>query len=77
MLIAVGIWMVVDRSFMATITGEPLYAVAAYLIIAGGALVFVFSFIGCFGAVTENRVFLWIVSVWFFCTQYITVLVWQ
>jgi len=59
-LLSVGIWMVVDRSFMATITGEPLYAVAAYIIIAGGALVFVFSFIGCYGAITENRVMLWI-----------------
>lgn len=70
-LLAVGIWMVVDRSFMATITGEPLYAVAAYIIIAGGALVFVFSFIGCYGAITENRVMLWI----FFATTAVILVV--
>ena len=43
---------------MATITGNPLYAVAAYIIIAGGGIIFIVSFLGCCGAMTENRLML-------------------
>lgn len=65
-LLGVGIWIAVDRSFMATITGNPLYAVAAYIIIAGGGIVFLISFLGCCGALTENRLMLLVVSCLFF-----------
>ena len=61
-LLGVGIWIAVDRSFMATITGNPLYAVAAYIIIAGGGIIFIISFLGCCGAMTENRLMLLVVS---------------
>jgi hypothetical protein len=54
-LLGLGIWMAVDRSFMATITGEPLYAVAIYMVLAGGALIFIISFLGCAGAIWENK----------------------
>ncbi len=63
-LLGVGIWIAVDRSFMATITGNPLYAVAAYIIIAGGGIIFIISFVGCCGALAENKLMLLIVSIW-------------
>ena len=50
---------------MATITGNPLYAVAAYIIIAGGAIIFIIAFLGCCGAMTENRLMLTVVSIKF------------
>lgn len=54
-LLGVGIWMAVDRNFMTTIIGNDLYAVAVFLILSMGGVVFFISFLGCCGAVTENR----------------------
>lgn len=53
-LLAVGIWMAVDRNFLTTIIGIDLYAAAVFLILIGGGLIFIFSFIGCCGAISES-----------------------
>ena len=34
-VLGTGIWLAVDRSFMATISGEMIYAAAIYLMLAG------------------------------------------
>lgn len=54
-VLGVGIWMAVDRSFMTFIIGSDLYSVAIYLVLLGGGFVFFISFMGCCGAITENR----------------------
>ena len=55
--------MAVDRAFLTFIIGTDLYAVAIYMVLIGGGLVFLFTILGCFGAVTENRCMLWTVGV--------------
>jgi len=58
-VLGTGIWMAIDRSFMATITGEDVYPAAIYLMLIGGAAMFVVSFCACIGAVSENKCLLW------------------
>lgn len=53
-LLAVGIWLAVDRNFLTTIIGLDLYAAAVFLILAGGGVIFIISFFGCCGSITEN-----------------------
>ncbi|ESO09881.1 hypothetical protein HELRODRAFT_167698 [Helobdella robusta] len=57
-LLAVGIWLGVDRNFMTTIIGNNLYAAAVFLILAGGVTIFFISFFGCCGVIRENKIFL-------------------
>ena len=54
-MLGVGIWLAVDRSFMTYIIGSDLYSVAIYMVLLGGGFVFFISFLGCCGAITENR----------------------
>jgi hypothetical protein len=54
-VLGVGIWMAVERSFMTYIIGSDLYSVTIYMILIGGGFVFFVSFLGCCGAITENR----------------------
>ena len=61
-VLGIGIWMAVDRAFLTFIIGTDLYAVAIYMVLIGGGLVFLFTILGCFGAVTENRCMLWTVG---------------
>lgn len=58
-ILGVGIWMAVDRNFMTKITGNDLYAVALYMILIAGGITFFISFLGCCGAVTENKCLLY------------------
>lgn len=53
-LLAIGIWMAVDRNFLTTIIGNDLYAAAVFLILAGGAVIIVISFFGCCGSIMES-----------------------
>ncbi|ELU01489.1 hypothetical protein CAPTEDRAFT_21307 [Capitella teleta] len=53
-LLGIGIWMGVDRNFLTTIIGNDLYAVAVFLILAMGGIIFFISFLGCCGAITER-----------------------
>jgi hypothetical protein len=53
-LLAIGIWLGVDRNFMTTIIGNNLYAAAVFLILAGGGMIFIISFFGCCGVIRES-----------------------
>lgn len=53
-LLAIGIWLAVDRNFLTTIIGNDLYAAAVFLILAGGGIIFIISFFGCCGAIMDS-----------------------
>lgn len=56
LVIAVGIYLVVERiHFVPYVYGTQLMAASCYLIITAGVILFLISFIGCSGAVYENR----------------------
>lgn len=59
-MLGVGIWMAVDRNFMTKIVGNDLYAVSLYMILVAGGIIFFISFLGCCGAVTENKCLLYV-----------------
>jgi len=59
-ILGTGIWLAVDRAYMAEITGELIYAAAIYIMLAGGGIMFFVSFCACAGAVSENKTLLWI-----------------
>lgn len=55
-VIGLGIYVVVDKvHFVTGVFGMTMAAPASYLIIASGCVIFVISFIGCFGALFESR----------------------
>ncbi|KAJ8984374.1 hypothetical protein NQ317_003522 [Molorchus minor] len=54
-VVALGIWTVVDKSFANDLLGTNLYAGAAYVLIATGLLVTLISCLGCLGSVKEVR----------------------
>lgn len=55
-LLGVGIWVVVGAdSFREIISSNPQIFSAAYIIIAVGALLLVVGFLGCCGAIKENK----------------------
>ncbi|CAK8672190.1 tetraspanin-18-like [Clavelina lepadiformis] len=55
-LLGVGIWVVVDgQSFMQIVASNPVIFSASYILIAVGAALLVISFLGCCGAIKENR----------------------
>jgi len=55
-VIGLGIYLVVDKvNLVSGVFGSPLIAPASYLIIAAGCIVFIISFIGCFGSLFESR----------------------
>lgn len=58
-ILGVGIWMAIDRNFMTEIIGTDLYVVSLYMILIFGGIIFFISFLGCCGAITENKVLLW------------------
>lgn len=55
---AVGIWTVVDKSYLEDIMRNSLYMSAAYTLIAVGAITIIISFLGCMGSLSENRILL-------------------
>lgn len=50
-----GIWTVVDRSFVNELLGTNLFAGATYVLIATSAIVCLVSFFGCIGAAKEVK----------------------
>lgn len=55
-LLGIGIWIVVAAdSFRDVVSSDPLIFNAVYIIIAVGAALFLIGFLGCCGAVNENR----------------------
>jgi hypothetical protein len=65
-LLGIGIWMAVDRNFITYMVGSDLYYVSIFMILAGGAIIFAISFLGCCGSVTENKCMLFVVGIFFF-----------
>ena len=61
-VLGVGIWMAIDRNFMNEIIGTDLYIASLYMILIFGGIIFFISFLGCCGAITENKFLLWAVS---------------
>lgn len=62
MVFGLGIWTVVDRSFMNELLGTNLFAGATYVLIATSALVCLVAFFGCLGAGKEVKCMLLTVS---------------
>uniref|UniRef100_A0A4W3H2N7 Tetraspanin 18 n=1 Tax=Callorhinchus milii TaxID=7868 RepID=A0A4W3H2N7_CALMI len=55
-LLGGGIWAMVDRSgFKEIVAAHDLLHTAAYIIITVGSVLFIVGFMGCFGAIRENR----------------------
>lgn len=55
-LLGVGIWVAVSGdTFKQVVSNDPLIFNAVYIIIAVGAALFLIGFLGCCGAVNENR----------------------
>jgi len=57
-VLAVGIWTIVDKSYLEILMRNQLYMSAAYVLIAVGAITIILSLIGCLGSFTEKRVLL-------------------
>lgn len=55
MVFAIGVWTLVDRSFMERLLGSNLYVTSASLLIAAGIIVAFISFLGSLGAYKEIR----------------------
>ncbi|XP_068116977.1 tetraspanin-18 [Hyperolius riggenbachi] len=55
-LLGLGIWVLVDPTgFREIIAANPLLFMGAYLVLAMGAMLFLLGFLGCCGAVRENK----------------------
>lgn len=55
-VIAVGIYLTVDKvQFVSWMMGTELVAASCYLIISAASIIFLISFIGCFGTVFKNK----------------------
>ncbi|XP_020913364.1 CD151 antigen isoform X1 [Exaiptasia diaphana] len=57
-VMSVGIWTRVSASEYASLMGESGFQAAANIMIAAGALVMFIGFVGCCGAIKENKCFL-------------------
>jgi len=57
-VMAVGIWTIMDKSYLEVLMRNQLYMSAAYVMIAVGAITIVLSLIGCLGSMTEKRILL-------------------
>ena len=51
-VLAVGIWTIVDKSYLEILMRNKLYMSAAYVLIAVGAITIILSVIGCLGSFT-------------------------
>lgn len=62
-LLGVGIWVMVDPTgFREIIAANPLLVTGVYILLAMGGLLFLLGFLGCCGAVRENKCLLLFVS---------------
>lgn len=55
LVFGVGIWTVVDKSYIEVLLRNELYITMAYVLIVAGVLVVFVSLVGCLGAVKEVR----------------------
>ena len=69
-VIAVGIYLTVDKvQFVSWMMGTELVAASCYLIISAASIIFLISFIGCFGTLFKNRTILLVVRTSAQCTH--------
>lgn len=62
-LLGLGIWVMVDPTgFREIVAANPLLITGAYILLAMGGLLFLLGFLGCCGAVRENKCLLLFVS---------------
>lgn len=61
-LFGLGIWTLVDRSFMRELLGTNLFSGTVYVLIVTAAIVCLVSFFGCFGAAKEVKCLILFVS---------------
>ncbi|WAR03046.1 TSN9-like protein [Mya arenaria] len=54
-IMGIGIWAVADKIFISDIVGNSLYRSASYIMVVVGACIIMTSFIGCTGAVLNNK----------------------
>jgi len=67
-VIAVGIYLTVEKvQFVSWTLGTELVAASCYLIISAASVIFLISFIGCFGTLFKNRTILLVVRTYLFC----------
>ena len=62
-LLGLGIWVIVDPTgFREIVAANPLLITGAYILLAMGGLLFLLGFLGCCGAIRENKCLLLFVS---------------
>ncbi|XP_077297100.1 tetraspanin 74F [Arctopsyche grandis] len=54
-VLAIGLWMLIDRTFINDLIGTNLFQGSIYVLIATGALITFISFFGCMGAAKEIK----------------------
>uniref|UniRef100_A0A2K5DDF9 Tetraspanin n=1 Tax=Aotus nancymaae TaxID=37293 RepID=A0A2K5DDF9_AOTNA len=69
-LLAIGIWVMVDPTgFREIVAANPLLLTGAYILLAMGGLLFLLGFLGCCGAVRENKCLLLFLTREFFTKE--------
>ena len=53
--VGIGVWIIYDKDYMSPLFGTELMTVSAYLIVAGGVSLVLFSFVGCMAAFYQNK----------------------
>ena len=61
-MLGIGIWTKIDAGQFDSFLGYSGYSVSAYILIGAGAFVTLVGFLGCCGAIRENRCMLGTVS---------------
>ncbi|XP_052238145.1 tetraspanin-4-like isoform X1 [Dreissena polymorpha] len=54
-IMGIGIWAIADKIFISNIIGSSLFNSASYIMVVVGACIIVTTFIGCGGAVANNK----------------------
>ncbi|XP_032854425.1 tetraspanin-18 isoform X3 [Tyto alba] len=69
-LLGVGIWVIVDPTgFREIVAANPLLFTGAYIMLAMGAMLFLLGFLGCCGAIRENKCLLLFLTREFFTQE--------
>ncbi|XP_025065645.1 tetraspanin-18 isoform X2 [Alligator sinensis] len=69
-LLGVGIWVIVDPTgFREIVAANPLLFTGAYIMLAMGAMLFLLGFLGCCGAIRENKCLLLFLTREFFTKE--------
>ncbi|GAA6095079.1 CD151 antigen isoform X1 [Tachysurus ichikawai] len=61
-VMAVGLWTLVDKSDYISLLSSGTYSIAAYILIAAGAVVMLTGILGCCATINENKRLLIVVS---------------